>query len=146
MDVVSAARLLRKWDIKLMIQNMLVLPTSTIEDDLETLECNIRCRPSYAWCSIFTPYPGTELGDYCKKNGFYKGDYSNITDCFFDRSVLEFSEEYKEQTYCLQKIFALCVEIQVMPEIKDLTLENLPHFVHKALRKLGDKRLYNGVI
>jgi len=60
--------------------------------------------------------------------------------------VLEFDDKQKEQIYCLQKIFALCVEIQVMPELEDLTRESLPKFIHKALRKLGDRRLYGGVV
>jgi radical SAM superfamily enzyme YgiQ (UPF0313 family) len=145
-DVLTAVHLLRKWGIKLMIQNILGLPTSTIEDDLSTLEFNIKCKPAYAWSSIFSPYPGTALGDQCLKEGWYKGDYSDITDCFFDRSVLELPEIQKEQVYCLQKVFAFCVETQVMPELNDLTCENLPKFIHKAMRKAGDKRLYNGII
>jgi len=145
-ETVKAAQLLREGGIKLMIQNMLALPTSTIEDDLATLEINIQCQPAYAWSSIFSPFPGTALGDECKNNGLYKGDYSDITDCFFDKSILEFSEEYKEQTYCLQKIFALAVEAQVMPELDELSTETLPKFIHRAMRRIGDNRMYGGVI
>jgi len=145
-QVSAAVRLLKKWNIKLMIQNMIGLPTGTIGDDLQTLEFNIRCRPAYGWCSIFQPYPGTELGDWCKKEGWYKGDYSEITDCFFDGSVLEFTDEYKEQLVCLQKIFALAVECQVMPEVGELTLENFPKLVHRMLRVVGDRRLYPGMV
>jgi len=146
LDVVSASRLLRKWSIKVMVQNMIGLPTGTIEDDLETLEFNIKARPAYGWCSIFSPYPGTELGDYCKANGIYKGNYSNITDCFFDTSVLNFTPEYIEQLECLQKVFALCTEVGYMPEPKELTHENFPKLVHKIMRQQGDHRLYSGVI
>ena len=145
-QVRDAVRLLRKWGIKLMIQNMIGLPTGTIEDDLKTLEFNIQCRPSYGWCSIFTPYPGTELGDWSSLKGWYMGDYSEITDCFFDGSVLEFTIKYKEQLQCLQKIFALAVECQIMPKIEELTLENFPKLVHRMLRAVGDRRLYPGVM
>jgi radical SAM superfamily enzyme YgiQ (UPF0313 family) len=145
-QVLDAARLLKKWNIKLMMQNMIGLPTGTIEDDMETLEFNIRCRPDYGWCSIFQPYPGTELGDRCKKEGWYKGNYSEITDCFFDGSVLEFTPEYKEQLQCLQKIFALAVETRIMPEIHELTHERFPKLVHRLMRGLGDRRLYGGEI
>ena len=145
-EALTAAKLLRHSGIKLMIQNMLALPTSKIEDDLATLEMNIRCQPDYAWASIFSPFPGTALGDECKDKGWYKGDYSDITDCFFDKSILEFSEEYKEQTYCLQQIFALAVEAQVLPTLEELTTKALPQFIHKAIRKIGDDRLYGGVI
>lgn len=145
-EAVNASKILKKHGIKLMIQNMLALPTSTIEDDLATLEVNIRCQPAYAWSSIFSPFPGTALGDECKVKGWYTGDYSDITDCFFDKSVLIFSDEYKERTYVLQKIFALAVEAQCMPELEELTVEMMPQFIHRAMRKIGDRRMYGGVI
>jgi len=145
-ECVQASRLLKKYGIQLMIQNMIGIATSTIEDDLNTLEVNIRCKPDYAWVSIFAPYHGTELGDQCVKEGWFKGNYNDISDSFFNKSVLEFSEEYKEQMYCLQKIFAFCVEVQVMPEVSELTYENLPKFIHRAMRKVGDSRLYGGIL
>jgi len=146
LETMKSATVLREHGIKLMIQNMLGLCCSTIEDDLHTLEVNIECKPDHAWASIFSPYPGTALGDECKEKGWYKGDYSDITDCFFDMSVLEFPDEYKMQTYLLQKVFALAVEAQCMPEIKELTYDNIYKFIHRAMRKIGDSRLYGGVI
>jgi radical SAM superfamily enzyme YgiQ (UPF0313 family) len=145
-NVLKASRLLKEASIKFMIQNILAIPTSTIEDDLATLEFNIRCRPDYAWASIFAPYPGTALGDRCKASGWYTGDYSDITESFFDESVLEFDEEYKEQTYVLQKVFALCTESQYMPKTDELRKDNLPKLIHAAMRKLGDGRLYRGIL
>ena len=145
-ETIRSATLLRKAGIKLMIQNMLCLPSSTIEDDLQTLEVNIQCKPDYAWASIFAPYPGTALGDECKEKGWYTGDYADLTESFFDRSVLNFTEEYKEQTYLLQKVFALAVEAQCLPGIGELTQSNIFTFIHRAMRKLGDGRLYGGVI
>jgi radical SAM superfamily enzyme YgiQ (UPF0313 family) len=144
--VCAAAELLKKEGIQIMLQNILSLPESTIEDDLETLEFNIKCKPDYSWSSIYVPYPGTKLGDWCKEKGYYKGNYENITDSFFDKSVLEFSEKHKEQVYCLQKIFAFCVEMKTMPDLKDLTVENLPKLIHKVMRKAGDNKLYAGLL
>jgi radical SAM superfamily enzyme YgiQ (UPF0313 family) len=144
-QVKDAVRLLKKWNIRLMIQNMIGLPTGTIEDDLQTLEFNIRCRPAYGWVSIFQPYPGTALGDLSKKEGWYKGDYSEITDCFFDGSVMEFNDLYKEQLQVLQKIWALSVETGIMPTISKLCWEAFPKMVHRMTRTVGDKRLYPGV-
>jgi len=144
-ETLQASKVLRKWNIDLMIQNILGLPTSTIEDDLTTLEVNIRAMPAYAWCSIFQPYPGTELGELCKEKGWYKGDYSEISDSFFDGSVLEFDPEHKEQLVCLQKIFALCVEVGYVPTVKELTIGNFPNLTHKIMRIQGDKRLFRGM-
>jgi anaerobic magnesium-protoporphyrin IX monomethyl ester cyclase len=145
-ETFNASRILRKHGINLMVQNMLGLPTSTIEEDLETLETNIIAQPSYGWCSIFAPYPGTELGDYCLKEGIYTGDYSELSDSFFEKSVLNFTEEHKEQLVCLQRSFALCVEAQYLPAVNELTYENFPKLVHKIMRRIGDNRLYGGII
>lgn len=145
-DTLNASKVLKKWGIKLMIQNILGLPTSTIEDDLHTLEVNIMCSPSYGWCSIFQPYPGTTIGDLCKMEGWYTGDYSEISDSFFDNSVLNFDETHKEQLVCLQRAFALCVMAEYVPDPSELTIKNFPKLIHKIMRKVGDNVLYGGVI
>lgn len=141
-DVSRASELLHNQGIMFMIQNILALPTSTIEEDLHTLEFNIQCEPTYAWASIYAPYPGTELGDLCKKEGYYKGDYSDISDSFFDTSYLEISPEHKEQVEVLQKIFALCVEHKYLPSMDELRYSELPKLIHRITRKTGDRKLY----
>lgn len=145
-DTYDASRWLKKYNIVLILQNILALPTSTIEDDLQTLETNIRCEPAYAWCSIFQPYPATQLAKYCEKEGIYTGDYSEIADNFFDKSVLNFTDEHKENIACLQRVFAFCVEMKVIPKIKDLTWERLPKFIHDTMRKIGDRRMFPGIL
>lgn len=145
-DVYTASRLLKKEHIALILQNMIGIPTAKIEDDLDTLDVNIRCRPAYAWVSIFQPYPKTGLAEICEKEGHYSGDYSEIGDNFFEGSVLNFTPEHKEQLACLQRIFAFCVEMQVMPKVEDLTWERLPKFIHDTMRRVGDKRMFPGVL
>ena len=145
-DAYLAARILKKWGVALILQNMIGIPTATIEDDLHTLEVNIKCRPAYAWVSIFQPYPATPLAKYCEKEGLYTGNYSEIGDTFFDKSVLNFDDVHKEQIACLQRIFAFCVEMQVMPTVEDLTWERLPKFIHNAMRKVGDRRMFPGIL
>jgi radical SAM superfamily enzyme YgiQ (UPF0313 family) len=125
---------------------MIGIPSGTIDDDLATLEFNIRCNPTYSWVSIYQPYPGTVLGDYCVKNGYYTGDYSDLASNFFDTSFLNFSEGYKEQLECLQKVFALCVEVGYIPKEDELRHGNFKNLTHKIMRTLGDRRLYGGVI
>jgi radical SAM superfamily enzyme YgiQ (UPF0313 family) len=144
-EAIDAALVLRDRGIKFMQQNILMLPTSTIYDDMATLETNIRCRPEYSWASIFVPFPGTDLGDQCVQEGWFNGDFGKITDSFFSRSVLDFPDEYKEQGYFLQKCFALAVEAQEMPKVEELTSERFPLLVHRLTRKIGDRRLYGGL-
>lgn len=145
-QVREATELLREYYIQFMLQNIIGLPTSTIEDDLFTLELNIEYNPTYSWASIYQPYAGTVLGDACVAEGWYKGDYSDISDSFFDTSLLDISPEHKEQLEILQKIFDLCVRMKYLPEPNELTYENLPKLIHKITRISGDRKLYLGAL
>lgn len=142
----EASEILREYDIQLMLQNIIGLPTSTIEDDLFTLEQNILYKPTYAWVSIFQPYKGTILGDLCKEQGWYSGDYSDISDSFFETSHLMIDHFYREQLEVLQKVFALCSEKEYLPTPDELTYENLPKLIHKIMRKDCDRKLYVGLL
>ena len=151
-QIILATNLLRKYDIRIMLQNIIGLPTGSLEDDLATLEMNIKARPDYAWVSIFQPYPGTQLGELCRQQGYYTGDFSDLSSSFFDSSNLNFPERYKNQLSNLQKLFAIFVEY---PELHRLGLsqawidilnteeiKECYQNAYKQFRKKGDKRLY----
>ncbi len=107
-QILNAMELFRGVGIKTMLQNILGLPFTTLKNDMETLELNIECKPDYAWASIFQPYPKTELGERCIKEGVYTGDFSDLGDNFFDCSRLNI--ENKNEIAVLQKLFAIAVE------------------------------------
>lgn len=66
-----------------------------LEADLGLLAMNVDLRrqtglPTMAWASIFVPYKGTKIWDYCAKHGFYSGDNDDAPGSFFGRSVLRY--------------------------------------------------------
>lgn len=147
--IVNACHLFRKYDIKTMLQNILGLPGTTLENDLETLELNIACKPDYSWVSIFQPYPKTWLGEYCQKNGYYSGDFSDIGNSFFDVSPLNL--QHKNEIANLQKLFALAVQnpcIYYSGQLRTLIKQpyektcGLYTEIYRNLRKKSDKVLY----
>lgn len=98
---------LHKLGYKVRTEQMLGLPCgATVEEtkinldsDLETLELNVKLTeqtglPNLAWASIFAPYRGTKIGDYCRKHGFYNGVNNDVPDTFFQRSVLRFPRKW----------------------------------------------------
>jgi radical SAM superfamily enzyme YgiQ (UPF0313 family) len=97
--------------IKLRTEQMLGLPLTTLEDELDLLKLNCMIKPTIAWSSIFQPYRGTELGEYCVQNNLYEGNNEDVADSFFKNSVLNYPEERKREIVELQKIFALCAHI-----------------------------------
>ena len=53
--------------------NILGLPTSTVEDELDTMRLNAEAQVSYAYTFLFQPYPGTELGQYAQDHDLVVG-------------------------------------------------------------------------
>lgn len=148
-QIYNAMRLLKGAGIKTMLQNILGLPFTTLEDDLKTLELNIKCQPDYAWASIFQPYPKTTLGERCVKEGLYTGNFSDLKNNFFDESPLNIP--HTNELKHLQKMFAILVKYPNMyPKDKlnyilkidyDLLKENATKH-YNAFRKEADKILY----
>ena len=109
-QILEAARLIREGGLRFTTTNMIGLPTSTLEDDFETLELNIQARPSYAHIFIFQPYPRTELGEFTREHGWMVGTFDDIGEVAWDHSVLDFDEAHQRGLAVLQRFFAIGVE------------------------------------
>ena len=138
--IVNQAKLLQQHNIKFRIENMLGIPGETLESALRTLDLNIICHPDIGWASLFAPYPGTDLGDYCQKEKLIDGDFDGD---FFTHATLKLKD--KKQIERLQKLFGL---ICAVPQLRPLAplLTKLPfkyHGVYKLVKKwLYNRRLY----
>jgi radical SAM superfamily enzyme YgiQ (UPF0313 family) len=109
--VINNCKNLLSGGVKLRTEQMLGLPNTTFEDELNLLKMNCEINPTIAWTSIFQPYRGTELGEYCVNNNLYSGNNEDVDASFFTNTVLNYSEERKREIVELQKIFALCSHI-----------------------------------
>ena len=148
--VYRAADLLHKYNIKIMLQNILGLPESSLETDIETLKMNIKCKPLYAWCSIFQPYPSLPLTDYAISHGLLEGDFNDIGPKFFETTIVKL--ENKKQVEHLQKWFAVATAYPLlyktgllkliinMPENKHI--KKIYKFVYNKFRSYKDNQLY----
>lgn len=130
-QITLAADTLKAFGIKFVFQNMVGIPTSSFDDDIETLELNIKCKPYYAWASICTPYPDTELFQIAQDVGTIPEDYfDNLYETYHYRSSLDIPHAHKADI--LHKVFALAVEYpKLLPVIKN------PDFY----RDVSDERL-----
>jgi anaerobic magnesium-protoporphyrin IX monomethyl ester cyclase len=120
-QILEAARLFHEGGLHFTTTNMIGLPTSTLEDDFETLALNIQARPAYAHVFIFQPYPRTELGEFTREHGWMVGTFDDIGEVAWDHSVLQFTDEHKRGLAVLQRFFAIGVEWpRLVPLIKGL--------------------------
>jgi anaerobic magnesium-protoporphyrin IX monomethyl ester cyclase len=109
-QILEAAGLFHAGGLRFTTTNMIGLPTSTIEDDFETLALNIQAKPSYAHAFIFQPYPRTELGEFTREHGWMVGTFDDIGEVAWDHSVLDFDQAHKRGLAVLQRFFAIGVE------------------------------------
>jgi len=121
-EILGAAEILRHHDVTFMTNNMLGLPTGTLENDFETVELNVQCRPAYANVFLFQPYPKTALGEWAFEQGWMMGSFDDLSGSVSDDTVIKFgSEAEKRQIENLQKLFALGVEFPwLLPLIRRL--------------------------
>lgn len=104
----ESCEILRRHGIKFMLQNILGLPQCGLKEDLETLEFNRELRPTYAWASIYQPYPKTKLGD---ASG---AQLDSIKPSFYEDSVLDIRDK-KERTE-LRKNFGMLASGRTIEE------------------------------
>lgn len=113
--ITGAARRLKENDIALYTQNIIALPGETFEMAMNTVRLNIKCKPAFAWASIFMPYPGTELSQYAIDKGYFDGDYDKVMHTFHVDSLLLFDDETERKMMTrLHKLFGLMVEFPVL--------------------------------
>lgn len=89
-QIVKACSIINKYKIKIISLNMFGLPEQTIEMAYETVSLNVKCKPAYAYSSVFQPYWGTELAEYSIKNNYFDGNINSYyNNCVKDGSLLK---------------------------------------------------------
>ncbi len=106
-EIINCARLLKKYKIRFITENILANPTSTLEDDIETLDLNLKCRPDYPTVSLLQPYPRTEVFQIALANDQFEKENIDKMGSFFENSPLKISD--KKERVNLQRIFAIVV-------------------------------------
>lgn len=86
--IVEGIKKIQRLGFSLRTEQILAVPFSDIDTDIETLELNCRLNPEIAWTSILAPYGGTNMGAIASRFQFFERDNDALSDTFFDRSVL----------------------------------------------------------
>ena len=107
-DILQAAQVLHKYGINFTTGNMLGIPGETFNTLRKTVTLNRKCRPHYAWASLFQPFPRLQLTSYAIKEGCFDGDFENIGEDQFTDSPLNLKR--KKEIVRFHKFFALAVK------------------------------------
>jgi len=65
----NAAALFNEYGINFCTTNIMGLPGETLDQALRTITFNLELKPAFTWCSVFQPYPRTELGRMVVEQG-----------------------------------------------------------------------------
>ena len=106
-QIIACAKLFKKYRINYTTENILGIPTTSLENDLETLKLNVICKPMYSNAHIMQPYPSTGIFEFAVKKGLYKQrNFDDLND-FFIESKMQIENKYEREN--LQRLFSLAV-------------------------------------
>ena len=103
-----ASEVLHRHGINFEIQNIIGIPGEGLEEALETLEFNIRCRPAWTQASLLFPYPSTEIYETAREMGLLASETPVDSPTFYESSPLKIPRKKEMQN--LQKLFSITVE------------------------------------
>jgi len=130
-QIIKTSSLCHKYGIKTFVQNIVGLPDETLDNVFETIRLNIKCKPDYAWFSLFQPYPGTELCDYSIQKGYFSGDSNSLSHTFFKDSVMKLKDI--DKIIRLHHLGSVCVAFPfILPLVKRLINLPLDTLYHKV--------------
>ncbi|MCX5693866.1 MAG: radical SAM protein [Candidatus Omnitrophica bacterium] len=119
-QILEAAGVLHKNKIKFMTENILGLPVADpYAVDLQTLDFNLKLKPTLAIASLLYPFPETPVRKYAIANSFLKEDASFLqtSKC---STMLGFSVKLKRRIENLQKLFPIIVRFPVLRRFTDI--------------------------
>lgn len=144
--ILEGANLLRKHKIFMAVQNMLGLPGTALENDMETFLLNRNCNVDYAHSSVFQPYPGTRLAKLSIEKGYFDGDFSKLNKGDYLKGISHLNIRNKIKIRRLNKIFAVAVYLKLNKQLVGiligLPLLKIYEIIHLIFKLYSGKKLY----
>jgi len=104
---------------------------TAIEYDIESLDLNLRCKVTFGEFSPIYPYPGTDLYEYVRKNGFFDNDFDSLHFSYQSQSPMNcFTESEKLMQNNLSLLGTVCL---LFPRMRNLIVN---HLIRYPLTKL----------
>lgn len=131
-QTIKGFKLLRDRKIKFLTFNLIAVPGETIDTAFETLDLNIKCRPTYADSCILTPYPKTEIYDYAVAHGYLDPNIE-YPSSFRGTSLLKLKDKKKLEN--LQQLFGITVGFPFLRPFLKLLVRLPNNSLYTIIRK-----------
>lgn len=130
--LIKASLMFKKHGIRTMSLNITCLPDETMDMAYESITLNIHAKVTYSYSTIFQPYPGTSMLDYCVKKGYFDGDIENIKKSYiFHGSPLKIDNKKEKER--LHFLFAYAVAFPFLFPVIKLLIKLPFNFLYKVL-------------
>ncbi len=135
--ILSACAKLKKHGIKVSTFNIVGIPGENAIRHEKTVLLNKKIMPEECQVSVYFPYPGTELGDYCRKNGLV--DENKEAFNFIEESVLHLKDfpqkdiEYAARVFMFKVFYPSDVKKAVSSVRNRKTLDAVRKFLGRKL-------------
>lgn len=129
--MLDAFKLCKKHNIPTFSNTIFAIPGSSIKEDIEGLDLNIKSKVTFGEFPVFFPYPKTELGEYSIEHGYFDGDFDKLHMNYQTDSPLNcFSEKEKLMQVNLSLLATVCL---LFPWMRNITVN---HLIKLPLTKL----------
>lgn len=136
-QILNASRLIKKYGIMLQVYNIIGVPGETIETALETYELSQKIHPTYAWCSLMQPYPGTEIAEIAKEENLIEKTFNidSLDNSYFNTLPLNFKD--KNQMIALQRMFQVGNAFRIPKYLMRYLIKIPPNIIFDQIFKIN---------
>lgn len=135
-QIISACRVLKKYGISISAYNMIGIPFSKFEDELKTLDLNLKAKVDAAYVSFCLPFMDTQMGKKALDAGLISKDTEFLS--WFERIPIQVENREKVEKFA--HFFTLIVLFPSLRRYLPILLK-LP--IPKSVLKLA-KDILNG--
>lgn len=121
--MITAFDLCSRHNIPTFSNTIFAIPGTSLKEDIESLDLNLRCKVTFGEFPLFFPYPETELAKYAMELKAFDGDYDKLHMSYQSLSPLScFSEEEKKLQRNLSLLSTVCLW---KPSLRNLIINRL---------------------
>jgi len=121
--MIAAFDLCRKYDVPTFSNTIFAIPGTSLAEDIESLDLNLRCHVTFGEFPLFFPYPETELARYAIERGDFDGDFDKLHMSYQSDSPLKcFTAKEKLMQRNLSLLATVCLW---KPSLRNLIVKRL---------------------
>lgn len=132
--------MLRRYNLVFATFNMVGLPDENLNEVWDTVNLNIKVKPSWAWFSVYQTLPETELAKYALSKGYLKTiDVAKLDATFHENSIILRNHPEGKKILRLKNNANLIIKL---PFLKFSVKKFILNLAFDAIYGLIDKILY----